>query len=294
MAIASIERAPTGTVVLDIGEDVGALIVHADPRLRGREIEVSPKGNAARRTHTEVLERRVGGRPLFAAVFPTLAAGQYSIWRDVMTDEEVTIVGAAVVELDWRHISDPSDFRLSRPERGTLSPALPPERARARLPARYGQGRAANPAPMASASMHYSEDGQVAWDAMWTEFCDLALAGGPRHRDTLLEPAAAEEALAAPEEYARVVAEIERGLRLVTGLPTTRDDSPGWVGLRCEGEEMARWLLSAIAVENVSIRRQGPVLFLPAAPSFRLDKEIKNVVTVVAKTHHYWLEHREE
>jgi sirohydrochlorin cobaltochelatase len=36
------------------------------------------------------------------------------------------------------------------------------------------------------------------------------------------------------------------------------------------------------------------VLFLPAAPSFTLDKEIKNVVTVVAKTHHYWTEHLEE
>jgi sirohydrochlorin cobaltochelatase len=34
------------------------------------------------------------------------------------------------------------------------------------------------------------------------------------------------------------------------------------------------------------------VLFLPAGPTFRLDKEIKNVVTVIAKTHHYWKEHR--
>jgi len=31
---------------------------------------------------------------------------------------------------------------------------------------------------------------------------------------------------------------------------------------------------------------------LPAGPAFRLDKEIKNVITVVAKTHHYWTEHR--
>jgi sirohydrochlorin cobaltochelatase len=54
---------------------------------------------------------------------------------------------------------------------------------------------------------------------------------------------------------------------------------------------MARWLLRAIAEENVSIRREGTVLFLPAGPTFRLDKEIKNVVTVIAKTHHYWREH---
>ena len=57
---------------------------------------------------------------------------------------------------------------------------------------------------------------------------------------------------------------------------------------------MARWLLRAIAEENVSVRRAGCTLFLPAAPSFRLDKEVKNVVTVVTKTHHYWQEHRDE
>jgi hypothetical protein len=33
------------------------------------------------------------------------------------------------------------------------------------------------------------------------------------------------------------------------------------------------------------------MLDLPAAPHFRIDKEIKNVVTVIAKTCHYWLGH---
>jgi hypothetical protein len=32
-------------------------------------------------------------------------------------------------------------------------------------------------------------------------------------------------------------------------------------------------------------------LDLPAAPTFRLEKEIKNVITVIAKTCHYWLGH---
>ena len=140
--------------------------------------------------------------------------------------------------------------------------------------------------------MRYNANGQVAWDEMWTDFCDLALAGGPPHRDAMLEPAAPEEALAAPDDFARVVAEIERGLLLVTGLPTVRSTSPGWVGLQCTGEEMARWLRRAIEIENVRVRRDGIVLYLPAGPYFGADKEIKNVVTVVAKTHHYWMEHR--
>jgi sirohydrochlorin cobaltochelatase len=100
------------------------------------------------------------------------------------------------------------------------------------------------------------------------------------------------DALAAEDAYNQVLFEIERGLRLVTGLSTERSDTPGWVGLRCEDELMARWLVRAIAVENVSVRREGVVIFLPAAPTFRLDQEIKNVVTVVAKTYHYWSEHR--
>jgi hypothetical protein len=33
------------------------------------------------------------------------------------------------------------------------------------------------------------------------------------------------------------------------------------------------------------------VLLLPAGPAFQLEKEIKNVITVLAKTFHYWTEH---
>lgn len=54
---------------------------------------------------------------------------------------------------------------------------------------------------------------------------------------------------------------------------------------------MALWLLRAIVVENICVRREGQTLFLPAGPDFRLEYEIKNVITVAAKTHHYWSEH---
>ena len=296
--VATLERpVRTEHVVLDIGEDTGALVLYCSAELRGREIDVSPKCNAARRTHTDVLERRANGRTMFTAVFPALTAGDYSLWRDVLTDEDVTIVGGAVVERDWYDVTDADSFRLARPERlagGTAGQALTPTVPLDLLPARYRRGTIPSSAPMGSAPMQYADDGRVAWDQMWTTFCDLALAGGPRHRDTLLEPVTPEEVRAEPEEYARVVAEIERGLSLVTGLRTVPSVLPGWVGLQCDDEAMARWLLLAIAEENVGVRREGTVLFLPAAPSFLLEKEIKNVVTVVAKTHHYWTEHLEE
>jgi hypothetical protein len=54
---------------------------------------------------------------------------------------------------------------------------------------------------------------------------------------------------------------------------------------------MAQWLLRAIVMENVSARAEGAHLDLPAGPAFRVEKEIKNVITVVAKTCHYWIDH---
>ena len=159
------------------------------------------------------------------------------------------------------------------------------------LPSRYQDHATVSAAPMGSAELKYDAEGKVAWNQMWQGFCDLALAGGPPHRGTLLEPISAEEVNADPVGYAAVVAEIARGLTLVTGLEVLTDSAPGWIGLVCSSEAMAIWLLRAIVVENVAVRREGAVLFLPASPAFQLEGEIKNVITVVAKTHHYWQEH---
>ncbi|TMC22623.1 MAG: urease accessory protein UreG [Chloroflexi bacterium] len=146
-------------------------------------------------------------------------------------------------------------------------------------------------APMPAAPLHYAEDGQVAWDQMWSDFCDLAAIGGPPHRSTLLEPVFPADVSDHPEAYERIVAEIERGIQLVTGLATVQSPIPGWVGVECEDERMAIWLQQAILAENVSVRRAGSTLYLPAGPNFQLKMEVKNVITAIAKTHHYWQEH---
>jgi sirohydrochlorin cobaltochelatase len=160
------------------------------------------------------------------------------------------------------------------------------------LPPQYqGRYKEVRPESMGAAPLKFAADWKVAWDEMWTSFCDLALAGGPPHRGTLLEAVPAADALAEPEKYRAVVAEIERGIRLVTGLPVVPSRAPGWVGVRCDGEAMAVWLTRAIIVENVMVRREGDVIYLPAGPQFTLKREIKNVVTVVAKTCHYWTAH---
>ena len=147
------------------------------------------------------------------------------------------------------------------------------------------------PVSMGSAGLKYRADGKVAWDEIWTSFCDLALAGGPPHRGRLLEAVPPEEALGEPEKYQQVVEEIGRGIWLVTSLPVLPRIAPGWIGVRCHDETMAAWLVRAIVVENVIARHEQNMLFLPAGPHFQLGKEIKNVVTTVAKTCHYWTCH---
>jgi hypothetical protein len=276
------KRVSTGHAVLDIGQNVGALVIYTDAEHCGKEIEVSPKGNDVQRTHTEVLERKTNGYITYAALFFALKKGDYNIWS--IPGQSITIVGGSVAEVDWRGANVVLVPKLGHTHRHN-------EAILDILPPRYRNGKAVSSAPMGTAPMRYTDEGQVAWDQMWTDFCELALAGGPPHRDTLLEPVAPEEIKADQDDYERVVSEIERGLRLVTGLSTVRSKNAGWVGLNCKDEQEALWLLRAIVVENICVRREGTVLYLPAGPAFRLEKEIKNVVTVVAKTYHYWTEH---
>ena len=139
------------------------------------------------------------------------------------------------------------------------------------------------PISMGSAGLRYDATGQVAWNEIWGSFCDLAMAGGPPHKGTLLLPGT--------ESDPTVVAEICRGIQLVTGLPADQSPTPGWVRVGCDSPTMADWLCRAINMENVSARCEDSMLELPAGPGYRLEKEIKNVITVIAKTCHYWVEH---
>ena len=147
------------------------------------------------------------------------------------------------------------------------------------------------PVSMGSAGLKYGADGQVAWNEMWATFCDLAMAGGPPHKGALLEAAPRAAVEAAPERYDEVVEEICRGVTMVTDLGAYPAPIPGWIHVDCFSEAMAGWLLRAIVMENVSARTEGLALALPAGPDYRLEKEIKNVVTVIAKTCHYWTGH---
>jgi len=165
-------------------------------------------------------------------------------------------------------------------------------RLRTLLPEDYQESyEEVQPVSMGSAGLRYDANGKVAWNEMWDTFCDLAMAGGPPHKGRLLEPAPPAAIDEQPDRYAAVVEEIRRGIRMVTGLDAESGPAPGWVRVICESDAMAGWLLRAIVIENVAVQADGPHLELPASPAYRVEKEIKNVVTVIAKTCHYWQEH---
>jgi hypothetical protein len=75
---------PVGSVVLQLGGNIGALILEAGPERLGAEIEISPVGGCPR-THSMVRERLVAPRPRHDAVYPDLPAGHYTVWRDAET-----------------------------------------------------------------------------------------------------------------------------------------------------------------------------------------------------------------
>lgn len=90
-----------GTVLLEIGAGAGALIIYAPAVMAGQEIHISPPG--APRTHALVRERQAGPDGCHAAVYPTLPAGDYTIWRDSETPAGTVVVrDGAITRYDWR------------------------------------------------------------------------------------------------------------------------------------------------------------------------------------------------
>lgn len=91
-----------GSVLLDIGGDIGALILHTPADLAGAEIEISPATDEAHRSHVAVRERRGHGPTRYAAIYPGLHAGAYTLWGpDGQPATQVTITGGQVTEVTW-------------------------------------------------------------------------------------------------------------------------------------------------------------------------------------------------
>jgi hypothetical protein len=87
-----------GSVVLDIGGHIGALVLHVSQAFAGREIEVDPVDAATPHTHSAVRERHLAAGTTYAAVYPSLEAGDYVVEG---SGQVITIEGGRVTEVSY-------------------------------------------------------------------------------------------------------------------------------------------------------------------------------------------------
>ena len=99
------ERAPKGgPVVMDIGGDIGGLIVWLDDSLEGTELPIEYADDPKRDIHTGVWRRSLGGETVVVAVYPELREGSYRIHPGTAhAGAQLEITGGQVAHLDLRH-----------------------------------------------------------------------------------------------------------------------------------------------------------------------------------------------
>ena len=92
-------------LILDIGAGICALAIHTTADRDGTEIEISPAGDHRTRSHNVVHPRTTRSAICYAAVFPALAAGDYTVWRDQTTPAgTIAIHGGKVTQF---HLGSP-------------------------------------------------------------------------------------------------------------------------------------------------------------------------------------------
>ena len=94
-----------GAVLLDIGDEVGALVVEMPPSMVGEEVEVRRVGgpSPAHLPHVAVVDRPAGDTTVPSLVFGELVEGTYELFPKGGGPLRLTvdIRGGAVTEVTW-------------------------------------------------------------------------------------------------------------------------------------------------------------------------------------------------
>jgi len=96
-----------GAVMLDIGDDIGALVVEMPADLVGVEIEIRPAGErwapGIHYPHVAVVERPSPSGPVASLVFGELRQGEYTLHHKGAGEVLATasVRGNEVTELTW-------------------------------------------------------------------------------------------------------------------------------------------------------------------------------------------------
>jgi hypothetical protein len=89
-----------GSVVMDIGGDIGALVLYTDPELDGAEIDLFEPGSPQPFVHSAVRPRLLTGGTTHAAVYPGLRAGSYVVAaHGAVPATPVVIEGGRITEV---------------------------------------------------------------------------------------------------------------------------------------------------------------------------------------------------
>jgi len=189
-------------------------------------------------------------------------------------------------------LGEPVEFAWSRSElvdlaRLSIAPMVGDDPVEVLLPLRV------QTEGMAASDMVLDDDGRPDWSAMWESFCELAFFGGPAHRgpDSAIH-APIDIPAPVPGAAFDPVAETRRGIYMTTGLFAELAEEPGWLAVTCRSLQQAAWMCACIILEGVDARvdLEGRLL-VPMSPEFTLKDQVKSLITVVAKVHHYWEMH---
>jgi hypothetical protein len=86
--------------VVDIGGDVGAIVVRLSSVPESGELEARPAGRPDLRFHTGVHLRDIDGRSVPAAVYPAVVEGDYEILDGNLSPvAALTVTGGAVTDI---------------------------------------------------------------------------------------------------------------------------------------------------------------------------------------------------
>lgn len=104
-------HAGQGMVLLDIGGDVGALVVTMPSPMAGVEVEIRPVGaerhghdhGHGHHPHVAVVNRPVAGGEVPSLVFPELVTGRYELYVKETTEVRlvVDVTGGEVTTVVW-------------------------------------------------------------------------------------------------------------------------------------------------------------------------------------------------
>jgi ABC-type Zn2+ transport system substrate-binding protein/surface adhesin len=93
---------PSRAVVINVGEHTGALVLASTASRSGIEVEIHPVTEPTARTHVWVLPREAPVGVVYAAVFPSLASGDYAILGlDGSIAEVISVPPNQVTHATW-------------------------------------------------------------------------------------------------------------------------------------------------------------------------------------------------